>query len=134
MMTKNTPTVFLKYGGGAITIIGLLGLFSVLGENWKIAPAEHELRSILGIAMIISGLTLTAKMQRTGTLIISFALLITLLTLGLYGLVTGELKGPLDFAFLTAITAWGLFVGLKKPDWITPSSDLSEISRRGVEN
>lgn len=108
--------------------VSLAARFGLLGPTIQENPLRADVGVALGLVMLISGLTLTAKMQRSMTSVVSTLLLVRCILAGLYALASGTLSQPLDLILTSAITIWGLSVALRRPEPVTTAMDSVENS------
>lgn len=123
---KHTPTVFLKYGGVLMAAVSLAARFGILGITVQENPLRADIGVALGLVMLVSGLTLTAKMQRSMASVVSTILLIRCILAGLYALAAGTIAEPVDLVLTSVITIWGLSAALRRPEPLIVTSGAVE--------
>ena len=119
------PKQFLILGGGILVIVGILGLFgvigptpeqSIFGANWWFDNVENWAHLLLGVVGFIAAFVLPAMAQKGLVLILG----VVGVLVGIYSLAVGpeffgaNLENPADTVLHLAIGAWALWASLGK--------------------
>ena len=117
---KMNPKQFLMTGGVVLVVVGLAGMFniigptpetSLLGENWWLDNAENWAHLVLGAVALVVAYALPASLQAVITLLVG----IVGVLVALWGWVIGpdfygaNLENPLDNILHLAVGVWALW-------------------------
>jgi len=127
------PKQFLVWGGAILVVVGLLGMFaligptagdSIFGSFWYFDMYENWAHLILGIVALVAAFVFPAKAQKPLVLIVG----IVALLFAIYSLAISEdfygamLQNPADTILHFVIAIWAIFAGLCKGNVLDKAS------------
>lgn len=118
------PNQFLKIGGAALVLLGVLGFFligptadsSIFGSAWWFDSGENYGHLLLGIVALIAAFAIPASAQKTLVMVLG----IVGVLVGLYSLFVStdflgaNLENPADTILHIVVGAWALWASRKQ--------------------
>ncbi|MDQ5941008.1 MAG: hypothetical protein QG632_734 [Candidatus Dependentiae bacterium] len=125
MKFKNTPNTFLKLGGVLLFILGIVGLSGLTQTKWEMSTIDSYLRLSLGLFMFIGGLTLSAKSQRTWTLVIGGATIVLIAAMAVSHYIAQTPDFIEDMTLHIVLACWALSAGARRStsNALTPANE-----------